>query len=403
MYVIQNSLLTDSPIMLINTHIGYDADDGYGVIGAEFERELLELDNNDQYKCIQVWINSPGGSVDDGYSIYNAILRTKTPVDTINVGIAASIAGVIFQAGRKRIMSDYSRLMYHDPSGTTNKDILDAYKDSLATMISSRSNKPKEEILNMMSKTTWINPSEALSSGLCDSIEYSGDKNKKHGNMKALWKAGNEIVNSILKTETTMADNVQAKVIGLSLVANYLGLNSEATENAVLEEVKNRLNKATLEKGKLEEDLTSVRNKLTKAEGDLSIANETIKTKDDEITKLKNDAKAEKEAAEKKVKEAENAQKLEKAKAMVTNHAKLGKIKNEQAVIDSWTKKAFDPEKGIDDFEGVDNMLKELPVNKVANKIITENNGADGKPLETGMNADALMANIQNNLKKQKS
>ena len=101
---------SDEPIMLINKHIGYDESDGMGIDGAEFERELMTLDTMKK-KRIQVWINSPGGMVLDGWSIYNSILKTKTKVDTYCVGIAASIAGVIFQAGRERNMADYGILM----------------------------------------------------------------------------------------------------------------------------------------------------------------------------------------------------------------------------------------------------------------------------------------------------
>jgi ATP-dependent Clp protease protease subunit len=59
-------------------------------------------------KRIQVWINSPGGDVDDGYNIYNAMLKTKTKVDTHCYGMAASMAGAIFQAGHRRTMADYA-------------------------------------------------------------------------------------------------------------------------------------------------------------------------------------------------------------------------------------------------------------------------------------------------------
>jgi len=100
----QNS---DEPIMLINTHIGFDEADGMGIDGALFQKELLFLDTLGK-KRIQVWINCVGGIVMDGYNIGSAILKTKTPVDTYNVGIAASIAGVLFMCGRNRVMMDYA-------------------------------------------------------------------------------------------------------------------------------------------------------------------------------------------------------------------------------------------------------------------------------------------------------
>ena len=59
--------------MLINTHIGFDETDGMGVDGAQFQRELLYLDSLGK-KRIQVWINSIGGSVMEGYNIELAIL-----------------------------------------------------------------------------------------------------------------------------------------------------------------------------------------------------------------------------------------------------------------------------------------------------------------------------------------
>ncbi len=91
----------DEPIILVNKWIGKDEIDGEGIMGDQFQAELLALDSMGK-KRIQVWINSPGGIVTDGYSMYNAVIKSNTKVDTYCVGIAASIAGVLFQAGRKR-------------------------------------------------------------------------------------------------------------------------------------------------------------------------------------------------------------------------------------------------------------------------------------------------------------
>ncbi len=82
---------SDEPIMLINKHIGNDDQLGQGIDGSIFQAELLRLDTMGK-KRIQVWISSEGGIVMDGYKIYNAILKSKTKVDTYNVGICASIA-----------------------------------------------------------------------------------------------------------------------------------------------------------------------------------------------------------------------------------------------------------------------------------------------------------------------
>jgi len=159
----------DEPIMLIDKHIGMDAEDGMGIDGSEFSRELLHLDSIGK-KQIQIRINSVGGSVMDGMTIYNAILKTKAKVDTYNVGICASIAGVIFQAGRNRIMADYSLLMMHNPQGG-DKKVLKIMKESLVTMLTRKANKTEAEIAKMMDATTWLTATECLTSGLCDLIE----------------------------------------------------------------------------------------------------------------------------------------------------------------------------------------------------------------------------------------
>ena len=111
---------SNEPIILINDVIGCDETMGGGILGSDFEREILSLDDKGK-KRIRVYINSVGGSVIDGMSIYNAIIHTKTPVDTYCVGIAASIAGVIFTAGKNRYIADYGLLMIHNPYRETGE------------------------------------------------------------------------------------------------------------------------------------------------------------------------------------------------------------------------------------------------------------------------------------------
>jgi ATP-dependent Clp endopeptidase proteolytic subunit ClpP len=379
---------SDEPIMLINRHIGYDETDGYGIMGDLFQAELLALDDMGK-KRIQVWINSVGGIVMDGYNIYNAILKTKTKVDTYCMGIAASMAAVIFQAGRKRIMADYSQLMYHNPFGGDDKKSLDAMGNSLVKMISTRSGKPEDEVSKMMDKTTWIGASDAFAQGLCDEIEVSSEQNKKRlvpSNAKAMWKEASTVLNSLIPIQNTT----------MKKVANKLGLNPEASEDAIVEGINSLQTRATAAETKL----TEVQNKAKddeKAHAEAMAAKETeiknlkdsIKKNEDELNKMKSD----KEAADKKAKEADEAAKEEKAKNMVTGYARMGKIKNDEATIKSWTAKAKD------DFAGVETMLKDIPVNKINNKIDTSRD-SDGKPV--GYSAAGVMAQIANKTRENK-
>ena len=200
----------DEPIMLINSHIGMDEVEGMGIDGALFQKELLQLDTLGK-KRIQIWINSPGGVVTDGYSIYSAILKTNTPVDTVCVGAAASIAGVIFQAGRKRIMADYAWLMYHNPFGGNDDTMLKTMKDSIVTMIASRCGMDEKTVASIMARDSFIQADEALKMKLCDSIEGSDEQNTKYlrkvTDSLSFHRECNKVLNSIIynQNQNTMS------------------------------------------------------------------------------------------------------------------------------------------------------------------------------------------------------
>lgn len=341
----------EEPIMLLDRHIGNDEEEGYGIDGSLFVRELMMLDQMGK-KCIKIWINSPGGIVMDGYNIYNAILKTKTKVDTVNVGIAASIAAVIFQAGRNRVMNEYALLMYHNPYGG-NSEELKKMRISIAKMIASRTGKSEEEILKMMDRTTWINATEALENGFCDSIEQSADFNKKRAisntsDAKAMWRESALILNSIFKPKNKT----------MSKVANKLGLNTEASEDSIIAEIVSIQNK----KAEMEDKLKKMEDALAKKKGEC----DELEAKYNELKK-----KAEDEAEERK--KAEDEAKKEKAKNMVEGFAKAGKVKNES--VEKWTSMA------VADFDSVKNMLEELPTNKTAPKMQVGEGAASEKEL----------------------
>lgn len=227
------------------------------VSGPAFARELLQLDGAGK-KRIQVWINSVGGYVMDAMCIYNAILKTKTKVDTYNVGIAASSSAVLFQAGRTRYMADYAKLMYHAPYGGNGGDELKSFADALVTMVASRSGKPEDDIRGMMTKDTWIGADEALASGLCDKIESSSDHNRPRmtsSDAMACWKAAAEVLNKSLPQNKIDMKKVNAR----------LKLNPDASEDAALEaieaienKIKDQATELTEVKAALAEKTTAV-------------------------------------------------------------------------------------------------------------------------------------------------
>lgn len=339
MYIIDST--ADVPVMVLDRHIGYNDEDGQGIDGAQFARELMQLDSMGK-KNIQIWINSPGGNVMEGYNIYNAILRSKAKVDTYCVGIAASICAVIFQAGRERIMADYGMLMYHNPFGSDNAKAVTAMRDSIVKMICSRSGMDESACMAMMARTTWMDAVEAVEKGMADTIEASRDFNKKRmssvsveNNANEYFTAAKQILNSLI------IDKKPANIMDFSKIANKLDLNEAASENAIMKEIDRILNKAT----KAENELTEVRNQVT--------------VKDQEIARLTgivNQANNDKATAE------ANAVRVE-VTAFVNEAAELGKIANNAETKSFWI------ERGVKDKDGVKMSLDSIPVNKQAAKI----------------------------------
>ncbi len=395
----------DEPIMLLNKHIGYDEEDGMGIDGSLFQQELLQLDNMGK-RAIQVWINCPGGSVVDGFNIYNAILKSKTPVDTYNVGIAASMGGVVFMAGRNRKMADYSLLMIHSPSGGENQKVLDAMSGSLVKMISAKSHTPEEDVKVLMNNTSWLTASDCLGKGFCTDIEITRQSNMKIAEAKAMWKDCTVIVNSILKQP------LNKKLTVMNKVTMKLGLVEAATEDNIIEAIKVIENKAYVAETKVlsmeneaarklkevqdkaaaevvaaKAELATVKDACEKAEDDLLTVKTTLTKTQSALTEIKNKYEA-MEAEKNAAIEAENEA---KAKSLVDSHVRTGRIKNDSKVIERWVNLAKE------DFEGTEEMINAIPLSVKSPVIIT-----GGEKSVDGIHATSAMAlAVKNKLKRE--
>ena len=89
--------------------------------------QLLFLESEDPEKDIHLYINSPGGSVTAGLAIYDTMRYIKSPVSTICVGLAASMAAVLLSSGAKgkRLALPNAEIMIHQPSGGTRGQATD--------------------------------------------------------------------------------------------------------------------------------------------------------------------------------------------------------------------------------------------------------------------------------------
>jgi ATP-dependent Clp protease protease subunit len=355
----------DEPIMLLNKHIGMDDDEGMGIDGAIFQQEILQLDNLGK-KRIQIWINSPGGVVTDGYNIYSAILKSKTPVDTYCIGAAASIAGVIFEAGRKRYMTDFAWLMFHDPFGGENGSMLKVMRDSIITMIEQRSGMTESDVSVMMKRTTFIPASEALTLKLCDQIDPSQNENTKYlrkiTDSVQFYKECNKILNSNLNIKQVKNNIMDG--INLTKVTMRLKLNDSAPADDIVKAIDAIEDRAKAAEQEVEETKNKAAEK-AKVDGDeLDKLKAKMKAAEDALAKAKadyEDCHSKLEAMEKDKKAAEDKAEDEKIKNMVEGFAKVGRIKNEASITLQWCNTA--KKLGFDETKA---MIEALPFNKTA-------------------------------------
>jgi ATP-dependent Clp protease, protease subunit len=145
------------------------------------QAQLLFLESTDASKDIQIYINSPGGSVYAGLGIYDTMQFIKPDVATICTGMAASMGAVLLCAGEKGKRSGlpHSRVMIHQPLGgaqgqasdieITAREIL-TLKKELYEIIAKHSGQPYEKIEEDSDRDYWMKADKALDYGMIDEI-----------------------------------------------------------------------------------------------------------------------------------------------------------------------------------------------------------------------------------------
>lgn len=145
------------------------------------QAQLLFLQSTDPKRDIQIYINSPGGSVYAGLGIYDTMQYISPDVATICTGIAASMAAVLLCAGAKgkRAALPHSRVMIHQPSGGAQGVAADMeinlremlkLKNELYEIISQHSGKPFEWVEKSSDRDYWMTATEAVENGMVDEV-----------------------------------------------------------------------------------------------------------------------------------------------------------------------------------------------------------------------------------------
>ena len=143
--------------------------------------QLLYLEAQDPDKDIQLYLNSPGGSVTDGMAIYDTMQYVKCDVSTICVGLAASMGAFLLSSGAKgkRIALPNAEIMIHQPSAGTQGQItdmaihlrrLESIKKKMNEILAANTGKSLEEVTEACERDHFMSAEEALEFGLIDKI-----------------------------------------------------------------------------------------------------------------------------------------------------------------------------------------------------------------------------------------
>lgn len=143
--------------------------------------QLLYLESQDPTKDISLYINSPGGSVSDGFAIYDTMNYIKCDVSTICMGMAASMGAFLLSSGAKgkRIALPNSTIMIHQPLGgykgqATDMEIHTKFmldtKARLNRILSENTGKPLDVIKNDTERDNFMDAQQALEYGLIDKV-----------------------------------------------------------------------------------------------------------------------------------------------------------------------------------------------------------------------------------------
>jgi ATP-dependent Clp protease, protease subunit len=175
-YDIFSRLLMDR-IVFLGTPIN---DDVANIVIAQ----LLFLDADNPERDIHVYVNSPGGSVSAGLAIYDTMQFLKSPVNTICMGLAASMAAFLLAAGRtgRRSALPHSRIMIHQPSGGAQGSAADIeiqareilyLRNKMNELMAHHTGRPLEQIERDVDRDRFMSAEEAKDYGIIDNIVAS--------------------------------------------------------------------------------------------------------------------------------------------------------------------------------------------------------------------------------------
>lgn len=166
---------------LLNDRIVFLADEVNDATASLVVAQLLYLEAKDPDKDINLYINSPGGSISAGMAIYDTMNYIKCDVSTICVGMAASMGAFLLSSGAKgkRLALPNSEIMIHQPLGGTRGQATDIkihadhiirIRERMNRILAEQTGKSYEEIERDTERDNFLTADEALAYGLVDKV-----------------------------------------------------------------------------------------------------------------------------------------------------------------------------------------------------------------------------------------
>ena len=144
-------------------------------------RGLLYLQHQDPEAPVTLYINSPGGEVQSGLALYDVMQAVTCTIRTVCLGMAASMAALIFVSGARREMLPHSRIMIHDPligggiggsalSVKARADDLMRIRDITGEVLSRHTGMPLDRVFELTAQDTYFEAEDAIEAGLADAV-----------------------------------------------------------------------------------------------------------------------------------------------------------------------------------------------------------------------------------------
>lgn len=353
----------------------------------DFLWELDYLINYVNPSKIRIHINSVGGSVIEGMSVFSKIQDCKIPTECINDALAASMGSIIWAAGDDLYMKDYALLMIHNPFCDSNSDgkcdqAVEAFTQQLKTIYMKRFGLSEEEVKSIMDGKegddgTFLTAAQAVERGFLkedhviatpqamkDKIAAALKGAKDLGQIKAVFglvDAGTmqttiKNQNKSIKTET-MEENK------ISVFAALFGLTGE---KATAENVTAKINDLKAKAGEadtLRKTLDETKAELTRVNAELTGANTSVKNLTNDLEKTK--------AALKEYKDAEAKAFDTKVNALIDKAIEDCKINKDER--EDYVKMARN------DYDMAERILAKIPARDQLGKIISQANGKEAQ------------------------